>query len=309
MNHTNNLDNTKNNEKLHQWHPAFCSAMKLEFKDSKHMLSYTSEYNINTKPIQIDLLVIKKRKDAIINNELGKLFLGHNLIEYKSPKDELNVDVLYQSLGYACLYKAHEQKDNKIALDDVTITLIRRAKPVKLLKMLVASLHFKVTNPYRGIYYINKEGFFPIQLVVAKELDKASHIWLTSLTDDMSKEDAIRLLQETDVLLEKDDRDFADSVLQLSVNLNKEAFGLVKEEMNMCEALRELMRPEIDEEIRIATDRVTKEVTEKVTNEVTRKNRIRIFRNMINRGYSRDEAQIIAELTDEQIEEAMSLIG
>lgn len=215
------------------------------------------------------------------------------------------MDVLYQSLGYACLYKAHEQYENEVALDDITITLIRRAKPVKLLRILVDSLQFEVTNPYEGIYYINKEGFFPIQLIVAKELDKASHIWLTSLTDDMSKEDARRLLQETDILSEKDDKDYADSVLQLSVSLNKGAFGLVKEEPGMCEALRELMRPEIDEEIRIATDKVTKEVTK----EVNKSKGIRVFTNMITRGYPKKEAQEIAELTDEQVEEAMRLIG
>lgn len=38
-----------------QWHRAFCSAMKLELiEDGKH-LDYESEYNLNTKPLQIDL--------------------------------------------------------------------------------------------------------------------------------------------------------------------------------------------------------------------------------------------------------------
>ena len=45
----------------------------------------------------------------------------------------------------------------------------------------------------------------------------------------------------------------ADSVMQLSVDLNKDVFGLVKGESKMCEALRELMKPEIDEEIKKAT--------------------------------------------------------
>ena len=47
-------------EEYTQWHPAFCSAIKLELAENKEDLDYISEYNINTKPLQMDLLVIKK---------------------------------------------------------------------------------------------------------------------------------------------------------------------------------------------------------------------------------------------------------
>lgn len=43
-----------------QWHPAFCSAMRLELREDKEFLEYFNEYNLNTKPLQIDLLIIKK---------------------------------------------------------------------------------------------------------------------------------------------------------------------------------------------------------------------------------------------------------
>lgn len=39
-----------------QWHPAFCSAVRLELRADKQKLQYTNEYNLNAKPIQIDLL-------------------------------------------------------------------------------------------------------------------------------------------------------------------------------------------------------------------------------------------------------------
>lgn len=34
-----------------QWHPAFCSAIKLELREDAEYLSYTNEYTINTKPL------------------------------------------------------------------------------------------------------------------------------------------------------------------------------------------------------------------------------------------------------------------
>lgn len=193
-------------------------------KSCKLVLDYTTEYNINTKPIRIDLLVIKKPKNAVIDNKLGKLFLDHNILEYKSPDDNLNVDVLCKVLGYAYLYKANEPSDNEVTLNDITITLIRKREPVKLLKELTDHLKFHVTNPYNGIYYVSKDGFFPIQIVISKNLEKASLIWLTSLTNDLSEKDARRLVQETDMLQKKEDKDCADSVLQVSVNLNKDVF-------------------------------------------------------------------------------------
>ena len=61
-------------ELMTQWHQAFCSAMKLELIENKDDLSYTNEYNLNSKPLQIDLLIIKKHNDTVIKNEIGKLF-------------------------------------------------------------------------------------------------------------------------------------------------------------------------------------------------------------------------------------------
>lgn len=59
--------------------------MNLEFEENRSDLIYEKEYNLNTKPLEIDLLVIKKDPNIQIVNEIGKIFRGHNIIEYKSP--------------------------------------------------------------------------------------------------------------------------------------------------------------------------------------------------------------------------------
>lgn len=43
-----------------QWHPGFVAAIDLEFEENRGDLIYEREYNLNTKPLEIDLLVIKK---------------------------------------------------------------------------------------------------------------------------------------------------------------------------------------------------------------------------------------------------------
>ena len=61
-----------------QWHPGFTAAMNLEFEENREDLIFEKEYNLNTKPLEIDLLVIKKDPDVVIVNEIGKLFRGYN---------------------------------------------------------------------------------------------------------------------------------------------------------------------------------------------------------------------------------------
>ena len=68
-----------------QWHPPFCVSMQLELKEYKSILEYLMEYALSTKPLLIDLLVIKKLRGIEIENEIGCRFRSHNVIEYKSP--------------------------------------------------------------------------------------------------------------------------------------------------------------------------------------------------------------------------------
>ena len=53
-----------------------------------------------------------------ISNEIGTFFRGHNIIEYKSPEDSLNIDVFYKSMAYAGLYKSYGNPDRMLLLDD-----------------------------------------------------------------------------------------------------------------------------------------------------------------------------------------------
>ena len=80
-----------------QWHPAFCAAAELELRFNKDDLEFKREYNLSKKPLQMDLLIIEKRKGVQIQNEIGKIFRGHNIIEYKSPDDGMTC-LLYTSL-------------------------------------------------------------------------------------------------------------------------------------------------------------------------------------------------------------------
>lgn len=242
---------TRMEEKKTQWHPAFCSAMKLELIENRGELEFRSEHGINTKPILIDLLVIRKSPEASIHNEIGRIFRGHNIFEYKSPDDSLNLDTFFKAVAYASLYKASAGKVDGIRADDITISLVRKRKPEGLMRELEKA-GMKIGKAGEGIYYVDCSFFFKIQIIVSKELDKEEHLWLTSLTDDLTKEQGKRLIIESAGFKEKEAREYADSVMQVALKENSRVFRELKNQEvaeNMCEALRELMKDEITKEL------------------------------------------------------------
>lgn len=61
-----------------QWHPAFFAAVNLELSENRQNLQFAREYNLNVKPLEIDLLITKNDPDTSVNNEIGRIFKGRN---------------------------------------------------------------------------------------------------------------------------------------------------------------------------------------------------------------------------------------
>jgi hypothetical protein len=170
-------------EKKIQWHPAFCSAAELEFRADREALEFQPEKNLSRKPLQVDLVIQKKESDVALENELGRFFKTYNIVEYKSPKDGLNIDDYYKTIAYACLFKGHGHTVNEIKADEITISLVRDAYPRELMRSF-REQGLQMTKPYPGIYYIQGNVTFATQLVVISQLAK-EHIWLRALTDKL----------------------------------------------------------------------------------------------------------------------------
>lgn len=296
-------------EKRKQWHPAFYGALRLELAGNKNDLEYTEELILNTLPLQVDTLIIKKKRECEIENEIGKMFRIHNLVEYKSPEDALNQNTFLKGIAYAYLYKCKEVHVDDILLDDITISFIRERKPIKLLKKLIQE-RFEVEEKYPGIYYIYKDGFIPIQIVVSQELDDRNHVWLNSLTSNMQRNKAEKLIEITRQLQDIDDKNYADTVWEIVTSANRELIRTMKEDNDMCKALAEIMKPEIDIMMKEALeDGFNTGFNDGFNNGLnfgTDKKGIQVFKNMIQRGFSREEAQSLAEISDELVEKALS---
>ena len=118
-----------------QWHPGFIGAMDLEFREDRGRLVFEKEHNLNTKPLQIDLLIIRKDGESgRLSNEIGEIFRKYNIIEFKSPEQHLDVDVFYKTESYAGLYKAYGATVDERKAVDITVSIVREIKPKGLFR-------------------------------------------------------------------------------------------------------------------------------------------------------------------------------
>lgn len=284
-------------EKRCQWHPACYAALNLEFRDNKRELEFQQEIPINVLPLRIDALIIKKRRNSVLKNEIGSLFRTYNLIEYKSPEDELNFNTVLKGVACAYLYKISEKKTNEILLEEITLSFIRERRPRKLFNKLIQD-KFSVVEKYKGIYYIHRDGYIPMQVIVSGELEHENHVWLNSLTKSLNWKRAETLVRFTNELKKSEEKKYADSVWELVTRQNVELIKNLMEDEKMCKAMTELFKPEID----AAFDNG---FNNGFNNGVDDKG-MHIFKNMIRRGFSKADAQSIAEISDELVERALA---
>lgn len=294
-----------------QWHSGFVAAVDLELSANRNDLIYEREYNLNTKPLEIDLLVIKKGRSVRIENEIGKIFRGHNILEYKSPEDHLDIDTFYKSEAYAALYKSYGNTVDERKADDITVSIVREARPKGLFRYFKEH-DIAVESSFQGIYQVKGKVPFLTQIIVTRELEGDSHTWLKALSDKLKKEQLENILARMDGLTQKFERELADAVLEVSVRANQEIVEMLKGDGNVCQALLEIMEPEINKIVVEATERVRRETEEKVRRETEEKVRketekrqaVNTAKMMISSGNfsAREIAEYVPGISIEEIE-------
>ena len=183
-----------NDEKI-QWHPAFDAALQIEFGDEAKYPEFDPEHLISKKPMQIDVLV-KNEKHVKLRKNIGRIFRQYNIIEYKSPEDDLDIDDFYKTYAYACLYKSDTETVDLIPADELTITFVCYHYPRNMLRKLEQDRKFSVEQQDSGIYYLIGDAI-PIQLVIVPKLSKEHNYWLNNLRNDLKAGSEIKKITES----------------------------------------------------------------------------------------------------------------
>lgn len=231
------------------WHPGFLGAMEIEFRSYRKNLDFDDEHTLSKEPIKMDLLVIKKDRSIVITNQIGDIFREHNILEYKSPDDGITIDDYYKTMAYAYLYKGLGKSVDEIPGEELTVTMARDVHPDALFDRIKRS-GGTVEQKYPGVYYISGIFNTPSQILVTSELDPELHASLRILTKRAKEADVENFLRMAQGFTEPGDRQNADAVLQLSVSANRSVYEEIKRrDPVMCEALRDLMKEEIENEV------------------------------------------------------------
>ena len=230
-------------KKPFQWHPANYAGLQIEFGDEKEYLSFEDEHQLGTKPMAIDILIIKNTEGYKVKKNIGRIFRKYNIIEYKSPDDYLSIDDFYKVYGYTCFYKADTPSVNQISVNELTITFISRKYPKKLLRHLELERGFAIQKIESGIYYIVGDAI-PIQFIVANKLSQTENLWLKGLTNQLHNYELTAAL--TKDYYEHKQNTLYESVMDIIMRANKKQF---EEANNMCEAMKEFIWEHYGDEI------------------------------------------------------------
>ena len=201
-------------DKIH-WHEAFYEALQYELSNYKDYLIFENEKLLSKEALKMDVLIIKKSKDIRIEKNIGRIFEGHNIFEYKSETDYLSVNDYNKVLGYALLYASFE----KISLSDVTISFAVSRHPRKLLKYLEDERQLKVEEVEAGIYYVTGD-IISIQILEQRKLSSGDNLFLKSLRSDVDSSDVYDIAE----LWEKEGWGRKNKFLEIVMRANKSKF-------------------------------------------------------------------------------------
>ena len=225
-----------------QWHPAFSAALRITLQDEMKYLEMHEEYLLGKKPLQMDILLIKKIKNISIRKSIGRIFREHNIIEYKSPDDYLSINDFYKVYAYACLYQSDTDKVKEIDPETLTITFVCSHYPREMFRHLTNTRGIIIENKGNGIYYLKGDPI-PMQLLLTPKLSEKENYWLQNLRTNLKAGTEIRSLVAR-YEKHKHSKDY-EAVMDLITRAN---WKEMEAERKMCDALKELFAEELQEE-------------------------------------------------------------
>ena len=212
------------------------------------------ELTIGSMPPRADFLIKIHDPGVDLRLKIFSHFLKMNVVEYKGPGDDLGEEELWQAGIYLCAQARESLSKKEATSEDFTVTLFRKAKPEKLLKMLGDRVKGE-----KGIYSV--EGWklnVPTTIVVTGELEGDEYAGFRAISEHPALED-VRLLmdeggKETDPALKNNYRDLLRLLSKVDRKTMEEAKRRYPE---MAEAWMEIFAPEIRErEIRAAVSAI-----------------------------------------------------
>jgi hypothetical protein len=158
----------------------------------------------------------------------------------------MSIDDFYKAVGYACIYKSLGRTVDAIPASELTVSLFRETYPREMIQALKKQ-GAVIEEKFPGIYYVKGLVSFATQIVVTGQLSREMHSSLRVLSKAAQAEDIKIFLEEAEAMKLPGDRNNISAVLRVSVDANQSVYDRIKEDETMGDALRELMKDELEE--------------------------------------------------------------
>ena len=253
-----------------KYHPGFVGGLGVLLWQYRDAIEIDSEKWLSKEGIRMDVLVIKKDPEILIDNDMCRIFKRYNILEYKRPDDDLSIDVYAKVLAYAYLYKSLGVTVNQIPFEEMTVTVYRHSYPRSLFEEL-GKREIEIQKCGAGIYRLEKAAVFPVQVIVGKELPPREYAMFRVLTPNASREDLSAFNDMAFRITDTAYKRYVDSIFQVSFSANRPTYDLMAmEDKNMCEALRDFLKEDFE----------TAEARGEIRGEI--KGAIRLYRDEMN---------------------------
>jgi hypothetical protein len=175
------------------WHTAFIDAIRLSFINYHDVLIFDIEHQLTREPLRIDLVIIRKKKDVVIDKKIASIFKGSNIVEYKGPDQSLSVADIHTVMAYAHLYCTPPENAD---MGDLTVTFVCSHEPREVKAYLQDFYRYRLTEKWPGITII-EGGAMPMQIIERKKLTDKGDLWLANLDRGLSADRMQEVLEET----------------------------------------------------------------------------------------------------------------
>ena len=228
------------------WH-SWMDAM-LHIALHKYPVEIVREYLLGNQPPRADFLILEEEQVIDLGLGIFRIFREHNIIEFKDPGDELSVSVLWKCVGYASFY-IHLKG---ISENQVTLTLMRGAKPINLFKKM--KNYIVADEEEKGIYHIKNWYMpFPIQIIVTTELKGPEYAGFRAISNHPRLQDISQMFQNNEQETDPEMIGFYRAYWNISSRLTGDVLEEARRRYPQMErTILDIFKPEIDAKISLA---------------------------------------------------------
>jgi hypothetical protein len=203
------------------WYPAFFEAIQKELEAYKNVLEFEAEHPLTEEPLRMDVLIIKKRRNVVIKKNIAAIFRAHNIVEFKSPDDNVSVNDLHKLYAYVYLYISL----NRLSVRDVSLTIVETVRPMKLIRYFKEVRGFSIDEASNGIYVVGGD-VFPIQIIESKKLSATDNLWLKSLSNNLNAADLNTLGEHSKEIKESNLNAYMYAIVHANQAILREAMSM-----------------------------------------------------------------------------------